>query len=68
VLTPAFPPAKLVGQAFASTPTCGLGFLDAIPPIGSKFKAAKFSGPHGQPSVAHGEYAGTISFYFGNLP
>ncbi len=68
VLTPEFPPAKLVGQAFAPTPACGLGFLDAIPPIGSKFKAAKFSGPQGQPNVVHGEYSGTVSFYFGKLP
>jgi hypothetical protein len=51
VLTPEFPAAKLVGQAFAPVPPCGLGFLDAIPPIGSKFKEARFSGPQGQPTV-----------------
>ena len=68
VLTPEFPPTNLVGKAIAPMPDCGLGFLDAIPPIGSKFKEAKFSGPHGQPNVAHGEYSGAVSFYFGKLP
>jgi hypothetical protein len=68
VLTPEFPPMNLVGKAFAPAPKCGLGFLDAIPPIGSKFKEAKFGGPQGQPNVAHGEYAGAVSFYFGKLP
>ena len=68
VLTPEFPPANLVGKAIAPAPKCGLGFLDAIPPIGSKFKEAKFGGPQGQPTVAHGEYSGALSFYFGKLP
>ena len=49
-------------------PQCGLGFLDAIPPIGSKFKEARFGGPQGQPNIAHGEYSGSLSFYFGRLP
>jgi hypothetical protein len=68
VLTPDFPPANLVGKAIAPVPDCGLGFLDFIPPIGSKFKEARFGGPEGQPNVAHGEYSGSLSFYFGNLP
>jgi Glycosyl hydrolases family 2, TIM barrel domain/Glycosyl hydrolases family 2, sugar binding domain/Glycosyl hydrolases family 2/Beta galactosidase small chain len=68
VLTPEFPPANLVGKAIAPVPDCGLGFLDAIPPIGSKFKEARFGGPQGQPNVAHGEYTGSVSFYFGKLP
>jgi hypothetical protein len=42
--------------------------LDAIPPIGSKFQAADVVGPQGQPAVAHGEYSGSVSFYFGKLP
>ena len=65
VLTPEFAPTNLTGKAFAPVPQCGLGFLDAIPPIGSKFKEARFGGPQGQPSVAHGEYTGSLSFYFG---
>jgi len=68
MLTPEFAPTNLTGKAFAPVPKCGLGFLDAIPPIGSKFKEAKFGGPQGQPTVAHGEYSGSVSFYFGKLP
>lgn len=68
VLVPEFPPANLAVRAVAPVPDCGLGFLDAIPPIGSKFKEARFGGPQGQPNVAHGEYSGSLSFYFGNLP
>jgi len=68
VLTPEFPPMNLVGKAFAPTPQCGLGFLDAIPPIGSKFKAATAMGPQSQPNVASGAYSGSVSFYFGKLP
>jgi len=68
VLTPEFPPANLVGKAIAPMPQCGLAFLDAIPPIGSKFKEARYGGPQGQSNVAHGEYSGSLSFYFGELP
>lgn len=68
VLTPEFAPTNLMAKAFAPVPECGLGFLDAIPPIGSKFKEARFSGPQGQAAVAHGEYTGSLSFYFGKLP
>ncbi len=68
VLTPEFPPANLVGKAIAPVPKCGLGFLDAIPAIGSKFKDATFTGPQGQPNLGRGEYSGSVSFYFGKLP
>ncbi len=68
VLTPEFPPARLAGNTIASLPRCGLGFLNAIPPIGSKFQAAEAVGPSGERAVAHGEYSGTVSFYFGKLP
>ena len=68
VLTPEFPPANLVAKTFVPVPNCGLGFLDAIPAIGSKFREAKFAGPQGQPNVGRGEYSGSVSFYFGNLP
>ena len=68
VLTPEFPPPNLVGKAMAPMPECGLAFLDAISPIGSKFKEARFGGPQGLPAVAHGEYTGSLSFYFGKLP
>lgn len=65
VLTPDFPTAKLVGQSFAPVPKCGLGFLDAISPIGSKFKKARDLGPQGQPNELSGEFSATISFRFG---
>ncbi len=68
VLTPGFAPDNLKAKAFAPVPQCGLGFLDAIPPIGSKFKEAKFSGPQGQPTVLDTELSGSASFYFGKLP
>jgi hypothetical protein len=68
VLTPEFVQTNLMAKAFAPVPKCGLGFLDAIPPIGSKFKEARFSGPQGQPAVPHGEYSGMLNFYFGPLP
>jgi hypothetical protein len=68
VLTPGIPPKNLVGKAFASVPTCGLGFLDAIPPIGSKFKAPDAMGPQSQPNIGRGEYSGSVNFYFGKLP
>jgi hypothetical protein len=68
VLTPEFPPANLVGDTFAPLPRCGLGFLNAIPPMGSKFQTAEAVAPSGQRAVAHGEYSGTVSFYFGKIP
>jgi beta-galactosidase/beta-glucuronidase len=68
VLTPQFPPANLVGKAIAPVPNCGLGFMDAISPIGSKFKAPNGMGPQSQLNVATGAYSGSVSFYFGKLP
>ncbi len=68
VLTPEFPPVKLAGHTIPSLPACGLGFLDAIPPIGSKFQTAETVSPSGDRAVAHGEYSGKLSFYFGRLP
>ena len=68
VLTPEQPPDNLVAKTKVNLPQCGLGFLHAIPPIGSKFKDATFTGPQGQPNVGQGEYSGTVSFYFGKLP
>ena len=68
VLTPELPPTNLVGKAFATLPQCGLGFLNAIPPIGSKFKGASTCGPQSQPNIANGEYSGSLVFYFGKLP
>ena len=68
VLTPEFPPANLVRYTAPPLPKAGLAFLHAIPAIGSKGKAPTTMGPQGQPTVADGDYHGTISFYFGELP
>jgi hypothetical protein len=68
VLTPEFPPADLVRKTAPPLPQAGLAFLHAIPPMGSKGKAPDTTGPHGQPTVAAGEYHGSVSFYFGKVP
>ena len=68
VLTPEFPPANLAGHTIPPLPECGLGFLAAIPPIGSKFNAPEAMSPAGSRTVAHGDYHGAVSFYFGKLP
>lgn len=68
VLTPEFPPVNVAGDTIPPLPSVGLAFLDAIPPIGSKFKAASELGPAGQLNVATGQYSDSIDFYFGNLP
>jgi hypothetical protein len=68
VLTPEQPPDNLIGKTKVNLPQCGLGFLHAIPPIGTKFKPAAAGGPQSQPNVGQGEYSGRVSFYFGKLP
>jgi hypothetical protein len=68
VLTPRQPPDKLVAQTRVNLPECGLGFLHAIPPIGTKFKPAAAGGPQGQLTGATGEYSGVIHFFFGKEP
>ena len=68
VLTPEFPSEKLAGNTIAPLPNCGLGFLNAIPPMGSKFQRAEIVSPSGARAVAHGEYLGSVNFYFGKLP
>ncbi len=68
VLTPEQPPADVVANTKVNLPQCGLGFLHAIPPIGTKFKLAAQGGPQGQPNVGQGEYSGTVSFHFGRQP
>ncbi len=65
VLNPEFPPKEIQGKTGINLPKAGLAFLDAIPPMGSKFRPATDSGPEGQPAVASGEYAGEVSFWFG---
>lgn len=67
VLTPQQPPNELEGNTRFSLPECGLAILDAIPPVGSKFKPAATTGPHGQQSSADGPVKRKVSFYFGEF-
>jgi Glycosyl hydrolases family 2, TIM barrel domain/Glycosyl hydrolases family 2, sugar binding domain/Glycosyl hydrolases family 2/Beta galactosidase small chain len=64
VLTPEYPPVKLGKDTIPSLPTCGLGFLNCIPPIGSTMQQAETISPSGARAVAEGDYHGTVSFYF----
>ena len=68
VFTPKTPPPNLIGQAYSVFPNAGISLLNAIPAIGSKFVGPRSSGPMGQPAVAHGDYKGSVSLYFGSLP
>jgi hypothetical protein len=68
VLTPKFPPRELEGETKVNLPKCGLAFLEAIPPVGSKFKTAATTGPSGQASVINRKHPDVIWFYFGELP
>jgi hypothetical protein len=67
VLTPSLPPQKLQAKTAMSLPQAGLAFLHAIPAMGNKFHTAAQTGPQGQPTQARGEYAGSVSLYFGPL-
>ncbi|HEY3761660.1 MAG TPA: glycoside hydrolase family 2 TIM barrel-domain containing protein [Verrucomicrobiae bacterium] len=64
VLTPEYPPVKLGKDTVPSLPSCGLGFLNCIPPIGSTMQMPEVISPSGAKAVAQGEYHGTVSFYF----
>jgi hypothetical protein len=68
VLTPEFPPTNLVANTVVSLPRAGLGFLHAIPAIGSKFHRPRDAGPQSQPAEANGTYSGSVNFFFGELP
>ncbi len=65
VFTPRTVDADLAGNTLARFPDAGLSFLHAIPGIGSKFSSAESTGPQGLKTIASGEYAGSVSFYFG---
>src|SRR5699024_5097857 len=49
LFTPRWPPKP--GHAKAPFPRGNLSFLQAIPPIGSKFTKAGLHGPHSQPNL-----------------
>lgn len=65
VLTPEFPPANLQAKTVVELPQAGLAFLNAIPPIGTKFHTPAETGPQGQRNEAQGDYSGTVDFLFG---
>jgi hypothetical protein len=76
VLKPPFPGDPKVGQnpnnmlsgnAWAEFPDAGISILDAIPPIGSKFRGADSTGPMGQKPIGRGEYKGSIRLTFGGM-
>ncbi|MCX7048104.1 MAG: discoidin domain-containing protein [Candidatus Sumerlaeota bacterium] len=46
-------------------PKGDISFLNAIPPIGSKFHQAADSGPQGRRTKAEGAYEGALSFWIG---
>ena len=68
VFTPKQPPANIQMSAKVAFPDAGISFLHAISAVGSKFGSPTTSGPMGQPAVAKGDYKGSISLYFGELP
>jgi hypothetical protein len=68
VLTPKFPATENLGRTGVTFPAAGLSFLHAIPPIGSKFVAANVTGPNAQQTPSQGEYRGSVSFFFGEVP
>jgi hypothetical protein len=55
-------------KAWVKFPAANISFLHAIPAIGAKGNEAKKFGPRGQTPVASGDYKGSISLYFGQLP
>jgi hypothetical protein len=76
VLKPPFPGDPKVGQnpnnilsgnAWAEFPDAGISILDAIPPIGSKFRGPESTGTTGQKPVGRGEYKGAVRFTFGGM-
>jgi hypothetical protein len=48
-------------------PAGDISFLDAIPPIGTKFDPPANLGPESQPNIAAGDYHRTLYLHFGAL-
>jgi hypothetical protein len=68
VLNPQLPPTRLQGKTGVAFPTTDVAFLDAIPPIGSKFVPPNITGPSAQQAIAQGDYRHSVSLFFGELP
>jgi hypothetical protein len=69
VFAPKNPPiVTQTTKAWVNYPSTGVSFLHAIPAIGAKNVSPTSSGPKGQPPMATGDYKGSISLYFGEIP
>ncbi len=64
VLRPSFPPAEHQAHTKVELPEAGLAFLDAIPPIGTKFTPPEMGGPQGGKPTLAPSYRHTVSFRF----
>jgi glycosyl hydrolase family 2 len=62
--TPSFADALDASAAF---PPGDVSFLHGIAPIGMKFLEAGRLGPQGGRHLAHGDFAGTLLFFFGDV-
>ncbi|MCA9260201.1 MAG: hypothetical protein KDA61_13410, partial [Planctomycetales bacterium] len=67
VLRPALPPDDLPAKTRFDLPPCGIALLEAIPPVGSKFKDAATSGPQGQLTRVDGVIETGVSLYVAPL-
>jgi len=69
VLKPEYPGGNIIPAALVMPfPATNFSFLHAIPAIGTKANRATTTGPQGQPAVANGDYRGSFSLFFGDLP
>jgi hypothetical protein len=60
-------PAPQHRNTHPAFPDGDLSLLFAIPPIGTKFREAKWFGPQSQKNMYNGTMDGTVYFYFGEL-
>ncbi len=68
VLTPEFPPANLVATHSRRCQNADWVFWTRFRPSAANSRRRLDLGPQSQPDVAHGDYHGSVSFYFGKLP
>jgi hypothetical protein len=66
--TPTQPDKALAGKTLVPYPPTSIAFLEAIPPIGTKFTSPTVMGPSSQTNIAAGDYHTQFSIYFGELP
>ncbi len=66
--TPTQPPKNLAMKTLVPYPATSIAFLNAIPPIGTKFSNPDVMGPDSAQPIAAGDYHMHISIYFGDVP